>query len=183
MDLESERVRLRQWVESDVSGFIRLNSDPDVMQYFPKTLTEKESEEFVSVMSSIIDKQGWGFWAAELKPSQEFIGFVGLNSPRTIFPFSPCVEVGWRLHKEYWGNGYATEAGRISLAYAFDILKIDEVVSFTTESNSKSRKVMERLGMENTNENFKYPDLPNEHSLSEHVLYRITEAQWRESDL
>jgi RimJ/RimL family protein N-acetyltransferase len=183
LDLESERVLLRQWVESDVPSFVQLNSDPKVMQYFPQALTEQESRGFVSVMSSVIDENGWGFWAAELKSSGDFIGFVGLNIPRTILPFSPCVEVGWRLHKEYWGNGYATEGGRVSLAYAFECMKIDEVVSFTTKSNYKSRKVMERLGMENTGENFKYPDIPNEHPLSEHVLYKISKAQWSKGDL
>jgi len=180
-DLESERVLLRQWVKSDISSFIALNSDPHVTRYFPRTFSEQESKGFVAVMSSMIDEHGWGFWAAELKSSKEFIGFVGLNSPRPIMPFSPCIEVGWRLLKQHWGNGYATEAGKLSLAYAFDHLEVNEVVSFTTESNFKSRKVMERLGMENTGNNFKYPDLPIEHPLSEHVLYKISRAQWSAS--
>ena len=182
-ELESDRLLLRQWTESDVSSFVKLNSDPQVMQYFPKILTEKESAEFISIMSAIIQEKGWGFWVLELKSANKFIGFVGLNTPRTILPFSPCVEVGWRLHKEYWGNGYATEAGKLSLAYVFNRLALEEVVSFTTKSNAKSRKVMERLGMTNTGNNFRYPDLPSEHPLSEHVLYKITKKEWGESGL
>ena len=182
-ELESERLLLRQWTESDIPGFIRLNSDPEIMRYFPRTLTSAESTEFISIMSSIIAEKGWGFWAVESKFTNEFIGFVGLNSPRTILPFSPCVEVGWRLHKECWGRGYATEAGKVSLAYAFSQLALDEVVSFTTKSNAKSRQVMERLGMSNTGKNFRYPDLPTDHPLSEHVLYKITKKQWTESGL
>ena len=87
-ELESERLLLRQWTESDIPGFIRLNSDPEIMRYFPKTLTSAESTEFISIMSSIIAEKGWGFWAVENKFTNEFIGFVGLNSPRTLLPFS-----------------------------------------------------------------------------------------------
>lgn len=176
--LESERLTLRQWKESDIPVFVELNSDSEVMRYFPETRSEQQSREMVSIVSAGIDSVGWGFWAAELKESHEFIGFVGLNSVPATLPFSPCIEVGWRLHKQYWGRGYATEGGNISLAYAFEQLELEEVVSFTTESNYQSRRVMERLAMENSGQNFKYPHLPAEHPLSEHVLYRISKSQW-----
>ena len=173
LSLETDRLILRQWIETDFVGFCEMNADPEVMRYFPSTLTESECHDFMSKMSSLIREQGWGFWAVEIKAINEVIGFVGLNSPRTQFPFSPCVEVGWRLHKKYWGFGYATEAGKKSLGYGFSQLNLNEIVAFTTETNSNSRKVMDRLGMSNTGENFAFPDLPLEHPLSEHVLYKI----------
>ncbi len=177
--LESDRIILRQWKDSDIPVFAELNADSEVMRYFPETRTEQQTRDMVSVVSAGINKTGWGFWAAELKKSGEFIGFVGLNAAPADLPFSPCVEVGWRLHRKYWGNGYATEAGKISLAYAFEQLELNEVVSFTTQSNVKSRRVMERLGMKNTGRNFKYPDVPADHPLSEHVLYSISNTQWQ----
>ena len=178
LSLETDRLILRQWCDRDFNGFCEMNADPEVMRYFPKTLTESECREFMSKMSSLIREQGWGFWAVEIKASKEVIGFVGLNSPRTKLPFTPCVEVGWRLHKRYWGYGYATEAGKKSLEYGFTHLNLEEIVAFTTESNINSRKVMDRLGMKNTGENFRFPELPLNHPLSEHVLYKVTKSEW-----
>ena len=183
LNLETDRLMLRQWIETDFEGFCEMNADPEVMRYFPSTLNESECNDFISKMSSLIRERGWGFWAVEIKANKEVIGFVGLNSPRTQLPFSPCVEVGWRLHKKYWGFGYATEAGKKSLEYGFSQLDLNEIVAFTTETNANSRKVMERLGMRNTGENFHFPDLPPEHPLSEHVLYKITKSDWLESGL
>ena len=183
VSLETDRLILRQWCESDFVGFCEMNSDPEVMRYFPSTLTESECRDFMSKMSSLIEHHGWGFWAVEIKACKEFIGFVGLNSPRTQLPFSPCVEIGWRLHKKHWGFGYATEAGKKSLEYGFSSLNLNEIVAFTTETNINSRKVMDRLGMKNTGENFAFPDLPPEHPLSKHVLYKITVSEWMENGL
>ena len=181
LSLETDRLILRQWSESDFLTFFEMNSDPEVMRYFPNTLTESECHDFMSKMSSLIEEQGWGFWAAETKANKELIGFVGLNSPQTQLPFSPCVEIGWRLHKKYWGFGYATEAGKKSLEFGFAHLNLNEIVAFTTETNLNSRNVMARLGMKNTHENFSFPDLPVEHPLSEHVLYKVTKSEWQKS--
>lgn len=181
--LETDRLLLRQWQAQDFSVFAQLNDDPQVMEYFPSTLNREESDNIAKKCRSLISENGWGFWATELKETDEFIGFVGLHKPKSTLPFSPCVEIGWRLHKNYWGNGYATEAGKEVLRYAFEVLKLNEVVSFTTASNFRSRAVMERLDLANTKQNFKHPDVSRNHHLSEHVLYKITQSKWVKNNL
>jgi RimJ/RimL family protein N-acetyltransferase len=96
---------------------------------------------------------------------------VGLNIPSTELPFSPCTEVGWRLAVDYWGYGYATEAARAALRVGFESLGLEEIVSFTTISNRRSRAVMERLGMKESGV-FEHPAVPVGNPLKEHCLYR-----------
>ena len=180
-ELVTARIRLRQWQEQDFPLFTALNADPQVMEYFPDPLTEEQSNQLARRCESLIAEQGWGFWAVELKSSQQFMGFLGLHKPQANLPFSPCVEIGWRLLKDYWGNGYATEAGNAALRFAFNRLNLKEVVSFTAVSNMRSRAVMERLGFYDTKENFEHPGLPKGHALSEHVLYKIAKSQWLEN--
>lgn len=175
---ETERLKLRQWRFSDFASFAELNADPRVMQFFPETLARQSSDKMAKRCHQLINENGWGFWAVELKSSQEFIGFVGLNRPQVELPFSPCVEVGWRLHYRFWHKGYATEAGRAAINMAFEKLLLERVVSFTARINSPSRRVMERLGMQNTNQNFKHPAVPQGHDLEEHVLYEMTRKNW-----
>ncbi|NOX91724.1 MAG: GNAT family N-acetyltransferase [Gammaproteobacteria bacterium] len=126
----------------------------------------------------LISDQLWGFWAVETKSENEFIGFVGLHKPTYDLPVTPCVEIGWRVCNKYWGKGYATEAAQESLRFAFEELKLSEVYSFTSVSNTRSWSVMERLKMENTKNNFEHPIIPEGHPLREHVLYKITSGQW-----
>ncbi len=178
IELDTERLLLRQWDESDFPIFYRLNSDPAVMEYFPNTLSEEESNRVAKTIQNLISERGWGFWAVEEKGTGNFIGFVGLHIPKPELPFSPCVEVGWRLAKEYWGKGYATEAGKAALNFGFGELGLKEVYSFTSVDNTKSRAVMERLNMHNTNQNFEHPEVPKGNPLKEHVLYKITNTQW-----
>lgn len=176
--IETERLILREWEESDIEPFAKLNADPDVMEYFPSTLSTQETEEMVSRIKEKFAENGFGFWAVELKSTGDFTGFVGLNIPHYELPFSPCVEIGWRLSKEFWGKGIAVEAARAALKYAFSKLDQDEIVSFTTVDNRKSRSVMEKLGFSNTQENFMHPLLPEDHPLREHVLYRLSKSDW-----
>lgn len=177
-ELETVRLLLRQWKENDFPLFSSLNADPIVMEYFPGTLSEEESNIEARIIQSLIAERGWGFWAVEEKVSKNFIGFVGLHTPELELPFSPCVEVGWRLAKEYWGKGYATEAANEALNYAFNKLCLEEVYSFTSVGNSRSRSVMERLRMLNTNQNFDHPGVPEGNAHREHVLYKITKTEW-----
>ena len=177
-ELNTDRLRLRQWTESDYTPFARLNADPLVMEYFPATLSTAESARMAEKIKQRLSEHGWGFWAAELKSTGEFIGFVGLNPPKPELPFSPCVEIGWRLDRKFWGNGYATEAGRATLDFAFGQLKLEQVVSFTSVLNRNSRAVMERLGMRDTGQNFMHPDIPVGHPLGEHVLYKIIRSSF-----
>ena len=148
MVIKTSRLVLRQWKPADIEPFSELNSDPEVMEYSLKVLSRKESDEIAGKIQKFITENGWGLWAVELKFTHEFIGFVGLNSLKPELPPSPCVEIGWRLARKYWGFGYATEAGFECLKHAFE--NLDKVVSFTTLNILNSQAVMERLGMKNT---------------------------------
>lgn len=178
IELRTDRLILRQWKKEDFPAFARMNADPVVMEYYPDTLSEDESNSMAHKLESLISERSWGFWAVETIKENRFIGFVGLHKPTYELPVSPCVEIGWRLAKEYWGSGYATEAAEASLRFAFVNLGLNEVYSFTSVSNKKSRSVMERLNMQNTGKNFEHPIIPENHSLREHVLYKITKDQW-----
>ena len=181
IELETKRLLLRQWKAQDLPVFAALNSDPEVMKYFPALLNREQSDALALRCKSLIAEQGWGFWAVEIKSSGEFIGFEGLNAVKPGLPFYPAVEIGWRLDKAHWGKGYATEAARAAVDYAFNLLQLNEVVSFTSVNNMRSRALMQRLGMTDTQQNFQHPDLPSGHALSEHVLYRITRKGWEGS--
>lgn len=177
--LKTDRLLLRQWQQSDFLPFAALNADPQVMEYFPSVLSSAQSDVMARRCQELIAERGWGLWAVELLSTGAFIGFVGLHTPKETLPCAPCVEVGWRLLAQYWGKGYATEAAKSALAFAFDELCVPEVVSFTSVENQRSRQVMERLGMSNSEANFLHPDLPAEHELAEHVLYKISAEQYR----
>lgn len=173
IEFETERLRLRQWNPADRAPFAALNSDPRVMEFFLSPLTREESDAMADRCQSLIEERGWGFWATETKATHEFIGLVGLHIPSTELPFSPCVEVGWRLAFQYWGKGFASEAAKGALRVAFQSLALPEVVSFTTIHNRRSRAVMERLGMQESGA-FEHPQVPEGSALRPHCLYRIS---------
>ncbi|MES9940965.1 MAG: GNAT family N-acetyltransferase [Candidatus Thiodiazotropha sp. 6PLUC2] len=177
-ELETDRLSLRQWKRSDLEPFAHLNADPQVMAYFPAPLNRIESDAIADRCQKLIQQRGWGFWAVELRERQTFIGFVGLHVPSAALPFSPCVEIGWRLAASHWGKGYATEAANSALKFGFQQLGLQEVVSFTAIGNSRSRRVMERLGMSDTASNFEHPAVPQGHPLREHALYRLSKEDW-----
>ena len=180
--IETERLYLRQWQASDFATFADMNADPEVMQYFPKLLTPRVSDIIANKCQQLIADNGWGLWAVSLKVDEEnsggFIGFVGLNDTHADMSFAPAVEIAWRLSKEHWGQGYATEAARASLNFAFTELGLDEVVSFTAVINKRSQLIMQRIGMTDTQDNFYHPALKSTHPLAEHVLYKISRQQW-----
>jgi RimJ/RimL family protein N-acetyltransferase len=172
-ELKTARLLLRPWRGADLDVFAELNADPEVMRYFPAALTRRESDEFAARARAHIAAHGWGLWAVEVVESGSFIGFVGLAEPRFAAHFTPAVEVGWRLHRAHWGAGYATEAARAAVAFAFDHLNLAEVVSFTSAINNRSRRVMERLGMtRDPSDDFDHP-LVDDPVLRPHVLYRL----------
>lgn len=181
VELKTERLLLRQWKDEDVVLFSKMNADPMVMEYYPSTLDEEQSDTMANKIKSLIAEKGWGFWAVELHNEKRFIGFVGLHEPTYELPVTPCVEIGWRLDKNYWGKGYATEAANESLKFAFEELELNEVYSFASVANEKSWRVMQRLGMKNTHSNFEHPIIPENHPLREHVLYKITKEQYKKS--
>jgi RimJ/RimL family protein N-acetyltransferase/uncharacterized protein (DUF1330 family) len=170
------RLQLRQWRSSDRAPFAELNRDPRVMEFFPSPLTREQSDAMADRCEALIRERGWGFWAIELKASRSFIGFVGLHIPAAQLPFSPCTEVGWRLAFEHWGHGYATEAARAALHVGFELLALEEIVSFTTVANLRSRAVMERLGMKESGF-FEHPGVPVGSPLRNHCLYRVRNAR------
>ncbi|WP_394124912.1 GNAT family N-acetyltransferase [Psychrobacter nivimaris] len=179
--IETERLYLRQWQASDFAPFAKMNANPKVMEYFPKLLTTSMSNTIAKKCQSLINDNGWGFWAVSLKETDTFIGMVGLNNANADMSFSPAVEIAWRLRNDYWGQGYATEAAQAALRFAFDILELSDVVAFTAVINKRSQLVMERLGMTNTQEDFFHPMLDPNHRLAEHVLYKITRQQWQDT--
>jgi len=172
-ELRGERVVLRGWRESDLEPFAALNADPVVMEHFPSTLSRARSDATVRErVLPMFAERGLGWWAVEVADVAPFVGFVGLQEPSFEAWFTPCVEVGWRLAREHWGHGYATEAARGALAYGFDVLGLPEIVSFTVPANRRSVAVMERLGMRYDGV-FDHPRLPKGSPLRTHVLYRL----------
>lgn len=172
-ELRTARLLLRQWQPSDFDPFARLNADPEVRRFFPARLTRRESDALAHRERTLIAERGWGLWAVEVTASKSFIGFIGLAEPRFDAHFTPALEIGWRLSRSHWGHGYATEGARAALAFAFEELEMDEVVSFTSAINTRSRRVMERLGMtRDPTDDFDHP-LVAEGPLRPHVLYRL----------
>jgi RimJ/RimL family protein N-acetyltransferase len=171
--LETERLKLRTWRQEDREPFARMNADPRVMEFFPGVLARTESDAGADRIEAHFKRHGFGWFAVELRGSGEFIGFTGLAVPSFEAHFTPCVEIGWRLLREHWGLGYATEGAGAALQYGFETLRISEIVSFTVPANLRSRRVMEKLGMKHDPDgDFEHPGLPEGHPLRRHVLYR-----------
>ncbi|TCN30515.1 RimJ/RimL family protein N-acetyltransferase [Kribbella orskensis] len=178
-ELKTDRLLLRQWQDSDYEPFAAMNADPAVMEHFPAPMTREASDGLIDRIKPSIEERGFGLWALEVLDTGRFIGFTGLSVPSFEAHFMPAVEIGWRLSKDAWGNGYASEAARASLADGFGPAGLEEIVSFTATSNKPSQRVMERIGMTHDEAgDFDHPKLEPGHRLERHVLYRITRAQW-----
>jgi RimJ/RimL family protein N-acetyltransferase len=171
--LETERLRLRRWKQTDREPFAWMNADPRVMEFFPGVLSRSESDALADRIEAHFSKHGFTMFAAELREPEEFMGFTGLAVPPFEAPFTPCVEIGWRLAAKYWGRGLATEAARALLHHAFETLRMSEIVSFTVPANVRSRRVMEKIGMiRDPEDDFDHPHLSEDHPFRRHVLYR-----------
>lgn len=170
--LETPRLILRQWQESDHEPYMQLNADKDVMEFFTSTLTRGETLAQITRLIAHIDEHGFGFFAVERKDNHQFIGFTGLAHDRFESHFTPCVEIGWRLNKANWNHGFATEAAKACLGYAFDTLKLNEIYSYTAIDNKRSEHVMEKIGMNKVGV-FDHPLIEDGHVLKRHVLYKI----------
>jgi RimJ/RimL family protein N-acetyltransferase len=174
-ELRTARLLLRRWRETDHAPFAALNADPMVMEYFPDRLTRAESDDLIARIEAGFATRGYGLWALEVRATDEFVGFTGLAVPSFNAHFTPAVEVGWRLARSAWGKGYATEAGLASIAFGFRDAGLDEIVSFTSAANVRSRSVMERIGMTHDQaDDFDHPELEETDPLRPHVLYRIS---------
>lgn len=169
---KTERLLLRAWRDEDLVPFAEMNADPEVMRYFLQPLTSEESQRYLETLRHRMAENGFGFWAVEEQRSGELAGFVGLNRPGNSLPFGPCIEIGWRLRKAFWGKGYAPEAAREALRIGFDEYDLDSIVAFTALPNLPSQRVMEKLGMRRSGE-FDHPMVPEQHPLLRHVWYQI----------
>jgi ribosomal-protein-alanine N-acetyltransferase len=167
--IQTSRLGLRNWKDSDTSLFIEMNMDDTVMEFFPALQLREETLAMIERNKRTIVENNLGLWAAELKQTKEFIGFVGLSIPRFAIDFTPCVEIGWRLAPAYWGYGYATEAATSCLDYGFNQLKLGEILSFASALNLKSINVMKKIGMDYVKD-FEHPCV-DESRLKTHVLY------------
>jgi len=178
-EIETRRLLLRRWRDADREPFARMNANPVVMEHFPARLSHEESDWLIWNIEVHFNRHGFGLWAADLRATGEFIGFIGLAVPRFQAAFTPCVEIGWRLDAAHWGNGLATEGARAVARHAFDGLGLEEIVSFTVPANVRSRRVMEKLGMtHDPRDDFDHPSLPPRHPMRRHVLYRLGKSRW-----
>ena len=178
--LQTERLILRDWHDGDVEAFAALNADPEVGQFILGPLERARSDALAARIRAAIAQRGWGLWAVEVIGGEPFIGFVGLTPIDFEASFAPATEIGWRLARSAWGKGYATEAANAVLAHAFDTIGLDALVSITATINVRSRRVMERIGMQRDHAgDFDHPKIAPDHPLSRHVLYRIAAADWR----
>jgi len=170
--IETPRLILRDWKEEDLEHFRKLNSDEEVMKYFPKTLSEEETDSFYNAINKEFKDYNYGLYAVEVKATKEFIGFIGFHRATFEADFTPCVEIGWRLKKDAWGKGYATEGAKACLEYGFTNLNFKEVYSFTAKINRPSQNVMKKIGMHFVKE-FNHPKIERNSNLCRHVLYVI----------
>ncbi|MET8984071.1 GNAT family N-acetyltransferase [Nonomuraea wenchangensis] len=171
--LRTDRLVLRRWCDSDLEPWAAMNADPEVREHLGDLLTREQSDASVSRFQAEFDRRGYGWWAVEVEATGEFIGFAGLDEVDDHLPFTG-VEIGWRLARSAWGQGYATEAALAVLAHGFDALELPEILAVTTATNHRSQAVMRRIGMtRDPADDFDDPTEP-EGPLRPNVLYRIT---------
>lgn len=173
--LETQRLCLRLWQDQDLAPYVALNADARVTEFLPGPVSPDAARRFFETQNKLYARHRCCYFAAQLKSSGELAGFIGLKYQDFAAPFAPCYEIGWRLGTPFWGQGLATEGALAVLAYGFNELQLDEIVSFTVPANARSRRVMERIGMTHDPDgDFPHPALPPDHALARHVLYRIS---------
>lgn len=178
--LTTPRLTLRPWRDADVDAFAAMFDDPQVMEFL-QPADRPAIEAIVGRIRAHFATHGYGWWAAELKATRDFIGFIGLTHIAFAAGFTPAVEVGWRLASAHWGQGYATEGARAALACGFAQLGLAEIVSLTVPANRRSWRVMQRIGMRrDPADDFDHPRLAEGDPLRRHILYRIDRARWEE---
>ncbi|CAM3182913.1 GNAT family N-acetyltransferase [Vibrio rarus] len=176
MMLNTPRLVLRSWTALDFDPFVKMNINPNVMRFFPSTLTPLQSVASARHLSDELAEKGWGMWVVEEKASHQFIGMVGLQqrSEKEGILNHPFVEIAWRLSDRFWGQGYAPEAAKRVIDYAFEHLDISSLYSLTALCNLPSQRVMEKIGMWDTDFTFQHPKVSTDSHLSWHCLYKIT---------
>lgn len=170
--LKTERLGLRNWLPSDELPFIEMCQDEAVMEHFPKTLSEEETVDLIYRLKTHFDTYGYTYFAVDVLKTSEFIGFAGLKNQDWESDFTPCVDIGWRLKRSAWGKGYATEAARGCMEAAFSIFNFQEVLSFTTDTNTASEHVMKKIGMELIG-TVQHPFIKNDPRFKHCVVYSL----------
>lgn len=180
MTLTTERLILRRWRESDREPFAALNADPAVCEFFPvEAFSREQSDALIERLEEHFETYGYSCWAVEVKGGPSLVGLVGLAVPTFEAHFTPCVEIGWRLARSAWGQGYASEAAREVLRYSFEDADLDGLVSMTSVLNHRSQAVMERIGFQrDPTEDFDHPKVDPQSPLLRHVLYRLSREDW-----
>ncbi len=173
---KSERLGFRNWTINDFEELVKLNSDPEVMEYFPSILSENETKDFLNRLIKHYDDNGYTYYATEVLETGELIGFIGLAYQTYKTEFSPATDIGWRLKKSAWGKGYATEGAKRCLKYAFNELKINKIFAICTIGNSKSENVMNKIGMTKKGE-FDHPELINYPKYQRCLWYEIKKEE------
>lgn len=172
--IETDRLILRTWKDKDIKPYFLINQDPKVIEFLGGALTMEQVQDFIKAQNIQYQERNYALWAAELKESGEMIGFIGLHYVDWEAHFTPAIEIGWRLGSQYWGNGYATEGAKACLSYGFNKIGLREIIAITVPANVRSRRVMEKLGLKrDMGDDFVHPELPHDHHLSQHVLYRL----------
>jgi RimJ/RimL family protein N-acetyltransferase len=171
VEINTDRLVLRDWRDSDLSPWVAMNADPQVREHLGPPLTAEQAAASVRGFCDGLERNGFGFWAVEVRETGEFIGFTGLDPVDDGMPFTG-VEAGWRLARSVWGNGYATEAALSVLDYGFATVGLPEILAITTATNRRSQAVMRRIGMTyDPSADFDDPD-EEEGPLRRQVLYR-----------
>lgn len=177
--LETDRLILRTWHDSDLDPMAAIDQDPQVCKYLLGIGNRDATEAGIQRIIKHYNEHGFSLYAVELKTTHEMIGFLGLSIPSFEAHFTPAVEIGWRLASQHWNKGYATEGAKAVLHYAFTDLGLNEVVSFCLVNNQASRRVMEKIGLHrNPDDDFERSDLPKDSLLRPHVLYRLTKVDY-----
>jgi len=171
--LETKHLYLRQWKEEDFSPYAKLTSNSEVMKFFPKLLTLEQSNAAALKFQKLISTRGWGFWAVEEKSTGQFMGYAGLHAPSTPFPFSPCVEIAWRMEEHCWENGYVLESGKAIVKFAVEEASLEEIVYFSSIHNKRAESIVSALAFKKEKSTFSHPMVKEGDFLSEHYLYRF----------
>jgi RimJ/RimL family protein N-acetyltransferase len=182
--LATARLILRPFEDRDRAAFAAINADPDVMTYFAAPMTDAETDEAMARYNMQLDRDGFTMFGAEHRETGAFAGVIGMQTLRTVVPNlpQPAVEIGWRLAREFQGQGLATEGAGAIVDFAFQQLRLPEVVAITAVGNTASRRVMEKLDMTHRPElDFDHPRIPAGHPHQRHVLYSRANTQRQET--
>jgi len=173
--ISTKRLTLRLWQPEDAERFYQLSQDPLVQKFIPFPVSREKATQLVADMNDCFAKHHYTLWIVEEKASKAFMGYVGLSPVSPSMPYAPGPEIGWRFASPFWGKGYATEAAQACLNYVFTKLDLQEVVALTNPSNTRSLRVMEKLGMHYVaGHDFLHPKLDPTHPLALFVVYKIT---------